>query len=110
MMAPYLLLIALLFARPEPGHAPETGDQIDDWIPPRCAGDRIDWVIAGGESGPNARPCDLDWLRKIQVGCAIEKVPFFMKQLGSTKKVDGSWGGNKLDGKIYQEVPDGLRR
>ncbi|KKN08327.1 hypothetical protein LCGC14_1057900 [marine sediment metagenome] len=42
-----------------------------------------DWVIAGGESGPGARPCNIDWLQNIRDQCYEASVPFFMKQLGS---------------------------
>mgnify|MGYP002623456539 CR=1 FL=1 len=42
----------------------------------------IDWVIAGGESGANARPCHADWVRNIQRQCAEQNVPFFFKQWG----------------------------
>lgn len=42
---------------------------------------RIDWVITGGESGPNARPSHPDWFRSIRDQCAGAGVPFFMKQL-----------------------------
>lgn len=48
----------------------------------------IDWVIAGGESGPGARPCHADWVRNIQRQCAEQKVPFFFKQWGEW--MDGS--------------------
>lgn len=43
----------------------------------------IDWVIAGGESGPGARPCDIAWFRSIVGECAAAGVPVFAKQLGS---------------------------
>lgn len=43
---------------------------------------RIEWVIAGGESGAGARPCALDWLRDLRDQCADAGVPFFLKQLG----------------------------
>lgn len=43
----------------------------------------IGWVIAGGESGPGARPCDLGWLRSLRDQCADTNVPFFCKQLGT---------------------------
>ena len=43
----------------------------------------IDWVIVGGESGPGARPMDLDWVRSIRDQCATAGVPLFVKQLGS---------------------------
>lgn len=42
----------------------------------------IDWVIAGGESGQHARPCDLDWLRSLRDQCAAAGTAFFLKQLG----------------------------
>jgi protein gp37 len=45
--------------------------------------DGIGWVIAGGESGPGARPCELDWLRSLRDQCADAGVPFFCKQLGA---------------------------
>lgn len=43
---------------------------------------RIHWVIAGGESGAGATPCDLDWLRALRDQCAEAGTPFFLKQLG----------------------------
>lgn len=42
----------------------------------------IDWVIAGGESGPGARPMHPDWVRNIQKQCQKQDVPFFFKQWG----------------------------
>lgn len=44
---------------------------------------RIHWVIAGGESGPGARPCDVAWLRSLRDQCAAAGVPYFLKQLGA---------------------------
>lgn len=41
----------------------------------------IKWVICGAESGPGARPMDLDWARHLLDQCAEAGVPFFMKQL-----------------------------
>lgn len=43
----------------------------------------LDWVIAGGESGPGARPCDLAWIRSIVEQCKAAAVPCFVKQLGA---------------------------
>lgn len=43
---------------------------------------RVHWVIAGGESGQRAAPCDLDWIRGLRQQCAAAQVPFFAKQLG----------------------------
>lgn len=43
----------------------------------------INWVIVGGESGPGARPMDLDWARSIVQQCKRAGVAVFVKQLGS---------------------------
>lgn len=43
----------------------------------------IDWVIVGGESGANARPCNPAWIRSIVKQCQAAGVPCFVKQLGS---------------------------
>jgi protein gp37 len=45
--------------------------------------DGIHWVIGGGESGPGARECNVDWIRDIMARCALAQVPFFLKQLGA---------------------------
>jgi protein gp37 len=42
----------------------------------------IDWVIVGGESGPNARPMHPDWVRSVRDQCQAAGVPFFFKQWG----------------------------
>jgi hypothetical protein len=47
----------------------------------RCR--RIDWVIAGGESGPSARPAHPDWFRFIRDQCAAAGIPFFFEQHGA---------------------------
>jgi len=49
--------------------------------------DCFDWVIVGGESGPNARPMNPEWVRSIKDQCDVDRVPFFFKQ----------WGGNTRD-------------
>lgn len=43
----------------------------------------LDWVIAGGESGPGARPLHPDWARSLRDQCASTHVPFFFKQWGA---------------------------
>lgn len=43
----------------------------------------MDWVIVGGESGPKARPMDLNWVTSIINDCTSQSVPVFVKQLGS---------------------------
>lgn len=42
----------------------------------------IDWVIAGGESGPDARPMHPAWARSLRDQCQAESTPFFFKQWG----------------------------
>lgn len=44
---------------------------------------KVDWVIVGGESGPNARPCNIEWIRSIVRQCKAAGVPCFVKQVGS---------------------------
>lgn len=43
-------------------------------------GPRLSWVIAGCESGPGARSCDVAWLRALRDQCASAGVAFFLKQ------------------------------
>jgi protein gp37 len=45
---------------------------------------RIDWVIAGCESGPGARPCEVAWLRDLRDQCASSGVAYFLKQATGT--------------------------
>lgn len=62
----------------------------------------IDWVIAGGESGPAHRPLNLDWVRDLRDRCAAEQVAFFFKQVGGrTPKA----GGRLLDGRTHDAMP-----
>jgi protein gp37 len=49
----------------------------------QLSGAPVDWVIVGGESGPNARPCDVEWIRSIVAQCNAAGVPCFVKQLGA---------------------------
>jgi protein gp37 len=42
----------------------------------------IDWVICGGESGPNARPMHPRWARHLRDQCSANNIPFFFKQWG----------------------------
>lgn len=42
----------------------------------------IDWVIAGGESGQNARPMHPIWVQELRDQCQAAGVPFFFKQWG----------------------------
>lgn len=65
--------------------------------------DNIEWVIAGGESGFNYRPCDINWVREIRDQCIEQGTPFFFKQWrGLTSKSKG----RLLDRGIWNEFPD----
>lgn len=52
---------------------------------------QADWVIVGGESGPHARPCNVDWIRSIVRQCQAAGVPCFVKQTGAVV-LDGNPG------------------
>lgn len=93
----------------------------------------IDWVIAGGESGPDARPTHPDWLRSLRDQCTAAAVPFFFKQWGEwfplasadeasqgryryaemhededgirLVKIGKKAAGRILDGRIWDEMP-----
>lgn len=49
----------------------------------RLTESKISWVIVGGESGPGARHCNIEWLRLIVRQCNQAGVAVFVKQLGS---------------------------
>lgn len=62
----------------------------------------IDWVIVGGESGPGARPMQVEWVLSILRQCEDAKVPFFFKQWGGVQKAKF---GRLLNGRTYDEMP-----
>jgi protein gp37 len=64
--------------------------------------DGIDWVIVGGESGPNFRPLNLDWVREIRDICLDRKVPFFFKQKSAFRPKSED---RLLDGREWNEFP-----
>ena len=64
--------------------------------------EHIHWVIAGGESGPGARPIEAGWVRELRDQCDTQRVAFFFKQWGGrTPKANG----NTLDGRQWMEYP-----
>lgn len=64
--------------------------------------DSIDWVIAGGESGPGARPMQEAWVTGIRDQCKEARVAFFFKQWGGVNK---KRAGRLLDGRTWDEMP-----
>lgn len=88
-------------------NCPECGYGVDvdeDGLCNSCGRDvlqyGIDWVIAGGESGANARPMHVDWARSLRDQCQKAGVPFFFKQ----------WGEFIHETQIYEPVdgPDSV--
>jgi protein gp37 len=65
----------------------------------------IDWVIAGGESGPSARRVKKEWVREIRKQCVAAHVPFFFKQWGGVNKKKA---GRILDGRTWDQMPRSL--
>ncbi|MDN3271472.1 phage Gp37/Gp68 family protein [Streptomyces sp. MA15] len=62
----------------------------------------IDWVIAGGESGPGHRPLEAAWVTHIRDTCQQAEVAFFFKQWGGrTPKA----GGRELEGRTWDAMP-----
>jgi protein gp37 len=73
----------------------------------------IHWLIAGGETGPRARPVNLDWARSLRDQCLKAKVAFFFKHRGNCRMLDDGTtqhvskkeNGRELDGRTWDEFP-----
>jgi len=72
-----------------------------DWIT------KLDWVIVGGESGPQAREMNWGWAKYAWLQCSIYGIPFYMKQSGSAlaKKL----GYKSTSGSDPEEWPEHYR-
>jgi protein gp37 len=64
---------------------------------------KLDWVIVGGESGPNARPMHPEWARKLRGDCVLADVPFFFKQWGEYAPLDNFAAPGPDDGSLTDE-------
>lgn len=62
----------------------------------------IDWVIAGGESGPCARPMREEWALELRDQCLKQKVPFYFKQWGGPNR---NATGRILAGRMWEQRP-----
>lgn len=95
------------------------------WMPPMGGGPKcniyglpippdLDWVIVGGESGPQARPMVLGWARSLVAQCQAADVPVFVKQLGAMPMVsEESWAAtgprvHLLNHRNNRRVPAGF--
>ncbi|MCL2538490.1 MAG: phage Gp37/Gp68 family protein [Alphaproteobacteria bacterium] len=65
----------------------------------------IDWLIVGGESGQNARPVNVDWIREVRDWTLEQKVSFWFKQY-SEHGCSGNMPAPILDGKTYKQFPE----
>lgn len=63
--------------------------------------DGIDWVIVGGESGPNARPMHPEWATSILQSCTAFDVPFLFKQWGEWAPVEKGQPGDTI---LFTEI------
>ncbi|WP_331764100.1 phage Gp37/Gp68 family protein (plasmid) [Nocardia sp. NBC_01377] len=89
---------------------PDDGDRNECACGGECAEWRpapeIDWVIVGGESGPNARPIHPDWVRDLRDQCVDAGTAFFFKQWGGRTPKSA---GRELDGEIWSQYPQNRR-
>lgn len=86
---------------------------------PTPLGARIDWVVVGGESGPNARPMHPQWARDLRDQCAQAGVPFLFKQWGewgpnwynddAGQKIEGSEWMDRMGKKAAGRLLDGIQ-
>jgi protein gp37 len=72
----------------------------------------IQWVIAGGETGPGARPIHPEWIRDLRDQCTIANVPFFFKSWGlwgefwnGPSRCDKKAANRLLDGHTWDQYP-----
>ena len=64
-----------------------------------------DWLIVGGESGPQHRHTSPDWVRSLRDQCAANGVAFHFKQWGGVRPKSN---GCELDGREYKDFPAAL--
>ena len=68
----------------------------------------IDWVIVGGESGPKARPCYMEWIDSILAQCQDARVACFIKQLGENPRdVDDEFGDVSIKNPLSDDRKNG---
>jgi protein gp37 len=91
------------------------------------APNQIHWIIAGGESGPGARPMGPSWARQLRDFCRSQRIAFHFKQWGhwaperpesvnaKTTIIDGGivlyavgkkHAGRSLDGRTWNQLPE----
>ncbi len=75
------------------------------WTEALATGPHLDWVVAGGESGPKARPMHPGWVRSLRDQCAAAGVPFLLKQ-------HGEWVGGTVSAGEHSDkfIPSSMRQ
>lgn len=72
--------------------------------------DGIDWVIVGGESGPDARPLREEWALSLRNWCRAAGVAFLFKPWGAWGpdgvRRDKKANGRRLAGRLWDERPE----
>lgn len=63
----------------------------------------VHWAIVGGESGPRARPMQVEWVDEIEAMCRAAGVAFFFKQWGGVQK---KRAGRTYRGRVWDELPE----
>ena len=66
----------------------------------------LDWIVAGGESGPRARPMHPAWARSLRDQCQAADVPFFFKQHGDWREFDHRPETDEID--VGSELADSI--
>lgn len=61
---------------------------ISDFLRKGPLGTKVDWVIAGGESGSGSRPMEPQWPEDLRRQCSVARVPFHFKQWGHWAPID----------------------
>lgn len=72
------------------------------WLTTGQSQPRLNWVIAGGESGIHARPMQMAWPRSLRDQCQETGTAYFFKQVGGRYH---NSGGRELDGRTWDEIP-----
>ena len=64
----------------------------------------ISWVIIGGESGTDARPCNVEWIRSVVKQCKASEVACFVKQIGANAVITPQ-GYDPVSGHTFRPMP-----
>ena len=70
---------------------------------PNAFCDRLNWVICGSETGPNRRPANIEWVRRLRNQCVSSGVPFFLKQMEIGNRVVKM---PELDDQVWAQFPE----